>query len=217
MRRFTILGLMGFVLALAVGLAALRGANDYWAGGLLLATPLLFGLALIAGLCGRERPRPRRLGFAALGGIYFVLAVLGLSDENLAKLPTSALLLYVHQKVAGPTTSTVFFTALNTTGGSTGAAQFVVTQGRAPSTMNIAASAGAPVVSGVASNGADSAEAEAASAWRSLLPGAAQYSAFQPVGHCLFALLFGLLGAAFAQWFAGRPEAEPEPTVAAAA
>ena len=62
MRRFSIRALMGRVLALAVGLAASCGANEYWAGGLLLATPLLFGIALIGGLCGKVRSRARADG-----------------------------------------------------------------------------------------------------------------------------------------------------------
>ena len=48
MKRITILSLMGPVLALAVAIAALRRADDYWAGGLLLATPLVLAVALIA-------------------------------------------------------------------------------------------------------------------------------------------------------------------------
>src|SRR5437867_2666497 len=104
MRRFTILGLMGLVLALAVGLAAMRGANEYWASGLLFATPLLLGIAVLGALCGSRRRRTRRIGFAVLGGGYFALAFLGLSDGNLAKLPTSRLLLYVHERVVGQAT-----------------------------------------------------------------------------------------------------------------
>ena len=48
MRRFTILGLMGLVLGLAIAIAALRNADDHWAGGLLLATALLIGVAALA-------------------------------------------------------------------------------------------------------------------------------------------------------------------------
>jgi hypothetical protein len=41
MKRITILSLMGLVLALAVAIAALRRADDYWAGGLVLAVALI--------------------------------------------------------------------------------------------------------------------------------------------------------------------------------
>ena len=67
---------------------------------MILATPFLLGVALIAALCGEERSRVSRLGFAILGGGYFVLAFLGLSEPNLITLPTSRLLAYVHQQVA---------------------------------------------------------------------------------------------------------------------
>src|SRR4051794_1171896 len=111
MRRFRIKGLMALVLALAVGLAALRNANDAWAGGLLLATPLLLGLALIAALCGEGRLRAGRLGFAVLGGVYLALAFLGLPEGQLARLPTSRLLRLVHERAAPP--PTVSFTLLD--------------------------------------------------------------------------------------------------------
>ena len=61
MRRFTILSLMGVVLGVAVAAAALRSANDYWAGGLLVATVILIGTAARRGLlfgpsaCGSAR------------------------------------------------------------------------------------------------------------------------------------------------------------------
>src|SRR4051794_8501084 len=102
MRRFSILGLMGLIVALAIGLAALRGANEYWAGGLLLATPVLLCVALVGALCGKKRSRAGRLGFAVFGGAYFALAFLGLSEANLAKLPTSMLLRFVTERVVPP-------------------------------------------------------------------------------------------------------------------
>ena len=47
MRRFTIIGLMALVLGMAVAIAALRNADDYWAGGFILATALLIGVAAL--------------------------------------------------------------------------------------------------------------------------------------------------------------------------
>jgi hypothetical protein len=76
MRRFTILSLMGLVLVLALAIAALRNANDYWAGGLLLAAPMLLCIALVGASCGQRRSRDRRLGFAVFGWAYFALAFL---------------------------------------------------------------------------------------------------------------------------------------------
>ena len=172
MKRITILSLMGLILALAVSIAALRNADDYWAGGMMMATPLVLCVALIGSLCGKDRFRVRRLGFAILGGGYFALAFLGISEPNLARLPTSWLLLYVHQQVAPPQ-SFVWVGAL-----ATGLR-------RVPASAN-------PVVS--------------PNPWKSMLPGAENYETFRIVGHCLFALLAGLLGAAIAQWFRNRRE-----------
>lgn len=205
MRRFTILNLMGLVLALALALAALRGANDSWAGGLLMAVPLLFGLALIGARCGKERSRAGRLGFAVLGGVYFALAFLGLSEGHLAKLPTSKLLRYVHERVAGQRTFSVVFTgtspslatATTTTPG--GPAKLAVTQ--PPDTVNFtASSSGGSTVTAVFDR-VGMADVSPPNRWRAMLPGAADYGAFQAVGHCLVALLAGMLGAVVAWRF----------------
>jgi hypothetical protein len=114
MRRVTILGLMGLVLGLALAIAALRNADDSWAGGLLLATPLLIGLATLGAVYHSGRRRAGRLGFAVFAGGSFALAFLGLSDRDLAKLLTTWLLTYVHQHVAPPLTFTVTLTGVGT-------------------------------------------------------------------------------------------------------
>jgi hypothetical protein len=201
-RRFTILSLMGLVLVLGIAIAALRNADDYWAGGMILATPFLLGVALIAALCGDERSRTRRLGFAILGGGYFVLAFLGLSEPYRTLLPTSRLLAYVHQQVAPPQTLTLTVTT------STGA--------RAASHWAVVSSNSNPVPTYLVATTAPSnvpvfsSSAVMPNRWKSLLPGAANEQAFRIVGHCLFALLAGVLGAAIAQWFQKRRErAEP--------
>src|SRR5262245_56725529 len=104
MRRFTILGLMGLVLGMAVAIAALRNADDNWAGGFLLGAAILIGVVTLGAVTHSGRRRAGRLGFAVFGGGYFALAFLGLSDQNLAKLPTTRLLAYVHQQVGPPLT-----------------------------------------------------------------------------------------------------------------
>ena len=59
MRLRSILGLMTLVAVAAVAIAAHRNADDYWAGGLLLATPGLLCVALVGAVCGVPAPRPR--------------------------------------------------------------------------------------------------------------------------------------------------------------
>ena len=197
MRRFTILSLMGLVLVLALAIAALRNANDYWAGGLLLTTPLLLCGALVGASCGEGRSRARRLGFAVFGWAYFALAFLGLSEGNLAKLPTSWLLISIHQRVAPLQTFT--YTVTGTMSGQMGQGTVFVSSG-SPGPMANTLTA-TPNARWVAANPPGPAVAQG---WKAILPGAANYDAFSTVGHCLFALLAGLLGAVIARRFERR-------------
>jgi hypothetical protein len=202
MRRFTILNLMGIVLALAVAIAALRNADDSWAGGLLLATPVLLGVVLLGAAYSAGRRRAGRLGFVVFGGGYFALAFLGLSEPNLAKLPTSWLLAFVHQRVAPPQAFT--FTTLFTAPAQTGQGRILTTDvspGPAPNTVTTTTTSQIALTGML--NGAPGGR------WKVLLPGAANYEAFSAVGHCLFALLAGLLGAAIARRLQARRERLP--------
>jgi hypothetical protein len=194
MRRYSILRLMGFILVLAVGLAALRDANDQWAGGMILATSLLIGIATLGGLFGADRLRAGRLGFAVFGGGYFALAFLGLSEGNLSKLPTTWLLAYVHQRVSPPQTYT--FTVTGSAPGQTGQGLVLMSNvrpGPIANTVTTTTTSQASMASTV--------DPAIANRWKSLLPGAANYESFSVVGHCLFALLACLLGAAIARRF----------------
>ena len=208
MRRFTILGLMRLVLGLAVAIAALRNADDSWAGGLLLATALIIGVATLGAVYQSGRRRAGRLGFAVFAGGYFALAFLGLSDQNLAKLPTSWLLVSVHQRVAPP--SLVTYLVANRTG-QVGQATILtsnVSPGPLPNTITTTTTSQYAVTSGAGDG--------TSARWKSLLPGAANYEAFSVVGHCLFALLAGLLGMLIAWRFQARQERALEIDTAAA-
>lgn len=178
MRRFTILGLMGVVLGLAVAIAALRNADDHWAGGLLLAMALLIGIATLGAIyhCGPRRAG--RLGFAVFAGGYFALAFVALSEPNLNRLPTEWLLRYVHEKVA-PNPIYHDITVVNATRSSSGTISTV--SNPVPLQLETDHPSSRP------------------NRWRSMLPGATNYGAFSVVGHCLFALLAGLLGAGIAR------------------
>ena len=209
MRRFSIRGLMGLVLGMAVAFAALRNADDYWAGGLLLATTLLIGVATLGAVYHSGRRRAGRLGFAVFSGGYFALAFLGLSDQNLAKLPTTWLLIYVHQRVAPPQTFTL--TVTGTTPVQMGQGTILmsnVTAGPLANTVTTTTTSQFAVASGVSD--------DTSTRWRSLLPGAANYPAFSVVGHCLFALLAGLVGMLIARRFEARQEQPLEINSAAA-
>jgi hypothetical protein len=212
MRRFTILSLMGLVLGVAVAVAALGNADDYWAGGLMLATALLVGVVTLGAVYHTGRRRAGRLGFAVFTGGYFALAFLGLSDQNLAKLPTTWLLVYVHQRVAAPQTFTVTLTSFAP--GSTVLPDATrsmnnVTPGPSANTIKTTTTSPFTVASTLTGN--------TSTRWQTLLPGAANYEAFSAVGHCLFAVLAGLLGMVIARRYQTRQERalETDPVVAA--
>jgi hypothetical protein len=199
MKSFTILGLMGLVLGLAVAIAALRNADDYWAGGLLLATALLIGVAALGAAYHSGRRRAGRMGFAVFAGGYFALAFLGLSDQNLAKLPTSWLLSYVHQRVVPPLTLAVTLTG--STPGHFGQGTILmsdVTPGPLANTVTTTTTSQLSVASGTGNF--------TSARWKAILPGAANYEAFSVVGHCLFALLAGPLGMVIARRYQARQE-----------
>lgn len=194
MRRFTILGLMGLILGVAVAVAALRNADDYWAGGLMLATLLLIGVVTLSAVYHSGRRRAGRLGFVVFAGGYFALSFLGLPDQQREFLPTTWLLSYVHERVAPPQTITISGTVVNMPTSKTrvwvsntnpAPLRIVTARPAAPAPAN-------PVIS--------------ADRWKSMLPGAANYEAFSIVGHCLFALLAGLLGMVIARWYQARQE-----------
>jgi hypothetical protein len=102
--RFTIAGLMGLVVVVAVGVAALRFASELWAGLLLMPTLGVLGAAVHA---FHERAGSRRSwwrGFALFGWGYLVLAMGPWSSEAIAPhLPTTmgldALYARLHPKV----------------------------------------------------------------------------------------------------------------------
>jgi hypothetical protein len=203
MRSVSIRALMFLVLVLALGVAALRNADDNWAGGTLMATALLLGLAALGTTHDTASRRASRLGFVVFGGGYFALAFLGLSESNLARLPTSRLLAHVHQRVAPLGQNFALSIANNGTG------QGVVLITSNPLTRMQANKAGINVL--------PTGPAAPANSWARLLPGAAQLEPFSTVGHCLYAILAGLLGSAIMLAMKKRWETgggEPDPSIA---
>ena len=90
MRRFTIRGLMGSVIVLALAFAALRNADDYWAGGVVFVTLALMATAVLAIFYERGRSQAGWLGFLVFGGSYLALSLGQLpSAEVSPNLPTT--------------------------------------------------------------------------------------------------------------------------------
>ncbi|HWE37419.1 MAG TPA: hypothetical protein VG406_12695 [Isosphaeraceae bacterium] len=89
--RFSIAGLMGLVVVVAVGVAALRFASELWAGVLLLSTVGVLGAAILGIIHRRDGKRAWWQGFALFGWGYLALALGPWASEAIAPhLPTTA-------------------------------------------------------------------------------------------------------------------------------
>ena len=94
--RFNIASLLGVILVLGVGFAALRESSDLWESGLFTAT---LGVLLISILLAVHRTESRRafwLGFALFGWIYVGLSLIPTIEPRLI---TTKALAYLHSKV----------------------------------------------------------------------------------------------------------------------
>jgi len=170
--RFSIAGLMGVVLIVAIGLAALRNASDIWAGVIFLVTCGVLALSIVGMICRQEGERAWWLGFALFGWGYVALAFWPSHESGLPQLPTIALFerlsanLGVNPQdlVGGPRA-----------GGMAGGIGPAAMQGgirSVPVVVLAGGGGGGPV---------------------------ARYEAFEQVGHCLSALVFAIVGGTLAR------------------
>ena len=88
--RFPIAGLMGLILIAAVGMAALRNANESWAGVVYLMTSGMLLLAIVGIGCRTGAKRTWWLGFGLFGWGYLSLAYW--YWDFILTLPTTSLL-----------------------------------------------------------------------------------------------------------------------------
>src|SRR5436305_4059371 len=95
--RISIARLMGVVSVIAVGAAALKIADEVWAGVMLALTIGLLGVAVLGALYGREARRAFWVGALLFGAAYLVPSVV---EATRPKLPTTRLLTYAHSKLA---------------------------------------------------------------------------------------------------------------------
>jgi hypothetical protein len=186
--RFTIAGLMGLVVVVAVGVAALRFASETWAGVLLMLTLGVLGAAVLA---LHERAGVSRAwwrGFALFGWGYVVLALGPWASEAIAPhLPTTIGLDALNAKLhpggpvqelsldySSPISSTV------TTPPSTGSSTIVVDPRMGSST--------------IALDTARAANTSATTLYSRLVAANSTPEFFRRVGHCLWALLEACVG-----------------------
>jgi MFS family permease len=198
MRRFSIRTLMAFVLVSAIGLAALRNANDLWAGMLLLLALAAVGAAMMGAVILRGRERYWWAGFAFFGGGYLAFAVgPWLSDTFQPQLGTTLSLDHLRKLMfasGAPALRDAEAESLLLEEQKLEAALANVKRltrnfNFDPSVMILTRQLLATQAKLTANKNAGP-----------------RYEHFQSVGHSLFALLAGLVGAMIAVWFYARRE-----------
>lgn len=102
--RFTLAGLMVFVLVAAVGLAALRNASPAWSGSIYLLSRAVLGLGIILAIYRRGADRAWWLGFCLFGWGYLALAE-PRAEVRAPYMPTSMLLLAARPYLGQPAAS----------------------------------------------------------------------------------------------------------------
>jgi hypothetical protein len=102
MRRFSVRSLMIFIVGAAVGLAALRNANDYWATAMATVVVVAVATSIVGSLTLRGRARYEWAGFAVFSAVYLAVAVgTVLSDRFKEYFGPTVALEYVQSKVSG--------------------------------------------------------------------------------------------------------------------
>jgi hypothetical protein len=214
--RLTVSGAMGLVMALAVGLAALRNANELWAGSVSLLSWALLGVALLGVIQARDRVRARWLGYLVLGGGYSALAFGPWSSERVGpSLVTTRLMGLVNMLVtSSPVPRSVKvqelldlreryafgLQATSRVARLPGDPAIVKARQRLASVDGqIAAIQGVPLPG--PSTGGSAGNSPPPNRWKALLPGAANYDQFLLVGHSLCSLLAGAVGSVISAHF----------------
>ena len=191
MRRFSIRTLMAVVLMSAVGLAALRNANELWATVMTMVALAFVCVAVLWAMLLRGRERAWWAGFALLGGVYLFVSLSPLRNRR----STTRSLEYVHAKVADTSIATFDVSRFDQNSVSF---RIVTTDGevreRTVANSVYSYTPGQDLLISMAP----------LNRWRATLPGAANFDAFQRIGHSLFALLAGLVGGTIAAWFYAR-------------
>lgn len=203
MRRFSIRAIMTIIVISAVGLAALRNANDWWSGTMLLLSLAATGTGVLGTLFLRGRDRPWWSGYALFSGMYLVLTFAPVfRTEVNPHLATSTALGYVHSKViASPPISypranwwREIAASRTKRNRQTGGIQD--NQSLDPVAV--------PYINIVDPSLDSSPLQPSRNPWRAMLPGAADAEEFARVGHTLFAFVAGLWGGAVAGRFQAK-------------
>lgn len=114
--RYKIRTLLGVVLFVAIGVAALRAADDVWDGCLLGLTSLCLLTAVLLAVHRTDRRRAYWLGFALFGWTYLVASLI---PPIGSRLPTTKGLALLDSKIPGRETTISAVWAYTSTAGTT--------------------------------------------------------------------------------------------------
>ncbi len=224
--RSSVSGVMGAVLACAVGLAALRDADEKWAGTLALLTWAFLGAALLGVIQARGVDRAGWTGFLVFAGGYSVLAFGPWFSEHVGStLATTHLMGHAYMRVtSSPAPRSPKFQplldrrdaltakldgALKLTRSQNDPAIVVVRRQIASLDGEIAKKRGHPLPT--AAPGGGTLPPVPPSRWKVIAPGAANYDQFLRVGHCVSAWLSGVIGAVISVGLYSKREGHPAP------
>jgi hypothetical protein len=199
MRRPSIRSLMAFIVAAAVSLTALRNANEPWAGMLLLVALAAVGFALIGAAILRGKERHWWAGFAFFGGTYLALTVgPWLGDAFRPQLGTTHLLDRLEQLMfaSGPQ-------ALHAIPQSPSELILQQMETELEQAKQVARSPNTDPAVRVLTRRLQALQGQLAANKRT--------EDFHSVGHSLFGLLAGLLGATSAGWLYSRRQRDEVP------
>ncbi len=192
---------MLYVSFIAVGLAALRNANDLWAGVMLMLTLIALCTYLLAMLQRKGSDRFWSAGFVVFAAVYFV-AVFGPFPELKSTLGTTQLIDYVRSEIVYPLgQDAVALAELEARyQQSLRYAEYFRKAGNLQRLTEankecdiyrwILIEKNSKLVSGTLPPAF-----EARRRIRQFIPGAMHENSFRTIAHCLFALLAGLIGA----------------------
>jgi hypothetical protein len=212
--RLSISVLMAAVFACGLGLAALRDANEIWAGAITLMTFAVVGIAALGAIHQTGAARAPWLGFLVFAGGYLILGLGPWFSEAIAPtLPTTQLLDYIHTRVSSSpvlrsTEAKELLRLRKAAELELASLARRVRNGNDPAALliqrkiayidrEIAAIQGFALPAAAAGNSPTASP----NRWKAMVPGAANHSAFLHVGQCLFAIIAGLCGAFISSYF----------------
>jgi hypothetical protein len=194
--RFTIASLLGLVVFLAVGLAALRAATDSWDSGVLGVTLTLLMASVLLAVHRTGLGLAYWLGFSLFGWVYLVMSLVPPVE---ARLPTTKALSYLDSQVPGR--SFTVTAVLNGWNGRPGSP--VTTIAFSPDGRSIGSSQGSTVRLWNLATG------------RALAGPNGTSENFLRIGHSLLALVMAFLGAHLSRYLyaSGRPGSAEHPDI----